>query len=221
MKHGTGTRAAAKFGAVAGLALMVTAAGMPTTWALDEPTPPTTQVLARAQSGGSGSTVVFQCGRNVCRIDPDVSGSQRVVATEAVAAGITRDGRTAGLLNRSNNVIREVALKPGGYTRQMVDIGGGSADRPVAVNISDSGTYAAWTWYFGVDLGHYVTTVKPGSSWTFPVSSMYQLNSGWSGDTLINTRRSKLNYDGTGYASRICLGPDNGTSCPNLFASDG
>lgn len=158
----------------------------------------------------AGSVVVYQCGSSVCAIDPDLPGSRRVIRTNATPAGVTADGRTAGVVDRGSNVIREIALAPGGRTRVMSEPG--AADPPQFAAISDSGALSAWVWFYAT-LGWYARVAPAGAPSTAQASSTMQLSIGWKGDQLLSTHR------GTGsYGSRICVEAPGGAGCDTQLA---
>lgn len=165
---------------------------------------------APARAVLAGSVVVYQCGTAVCAIDPDLPGSRRVIRANATPAGVTADGRTAGVVDRGGNVIREIALAPGGRTRVMSEPG--AADPPQFAAISDSGALSAWVWYYAT-LGWYARVAPAGSASTGQASSTMQLSIGWKGDQLLTTHRGTGNY-----GSRICVEAPGGPGCDTQLA---
>ncbi|HXH78646.1 hypothetical protein [Nocardioides sp.] len=166
----------------------------------------------RADAALIGSVVVYQCGASVCAMDPDVAGSNRVIAENASPAGVTRDGKTAGVVDHTTQTIREVALAPGGFSRTMATPG--AADPPLLASISDTGAYAGWVWYYP-DIGWYAQVAPAGGTWSAQTSSTSQLSIGWHGDRLMTSRRGSAGYD-----SRICLEVAGGDVCDELLTSE-
>ncbi|MBU2693985.1 hypothetical protein [Pimelobacter sp. 30-1] len=179
-------------------ALALPTGGLPTA------TPPASAAVL------AGSVVVYQCGTSVCAIDPDVPGSRRVVRANAKPAGVTTDGRTAGVVDRSTQTVSEIALAPGGLTRTMATPG--AADPPDFAAISGSGGATAWVWYYA-SLGWYARVAPAGAPSTAQASSTMQLSIGWKGDQLMSTHRGT-----TSYGSRICLEVAGGPGCDTQLA---
>ncbi len=163
-----------------------------------------------AQAAPTGSVVVYACGTSVCAIDPDVAGTERVIATNAIPAGVTRDGATAGIVDRSTNQVRTVALRAGGVTRVQANPG----DLPEFATISDSGNKTGWVWYYA-GTGWYAQVAPVGAPWSAQASSTSQVSIGWRGDDLLTTRRGA-----TGFDSRICIEVAGGPVCDQQLASE-
>lgn len=169
---------------------------------------------APAQAALSGSTVVYQCGAQVCAIDPDVAGSNRVIAT-GKPAGVTRDGKTAGFVDSASN-IREIPLAAGGQDRLMAAAG----ENPDFASISGDGGFSSWIWYYGGDFGWSMKVAPPGATngnqWGTVASSTMQMSVGWThDDQVLATRRGTSTYD-----SRICIEQIGGPVCDVLLASE-
>ncbi len=171
-------------------------------------------VGAIAADAATASTVVYQCGAQVCAIDPDVPGSNRVIAT-GKPAGVTRDGLTAGYVDTAAN-IREIPLKAGGETRLMAAAG----ESPDFASISGDGGFSSWIWYYGGAFGWSMKVAPPGATngnqWQTVASSTMQMSVGWTNDDqVLATRRGADTYD-----SRICIEQIGGPVCDVLLASE-
>lgn len=154
-----------------------------------------TVVATPARATPDGSVVVYQCGTAVCTVDPDVPGSERTLAVNAVPAGVTRDGKTAGVMDRAGWSVRSIALAPGGVSRRMAE----PSDPRDFPTLSDSGASVAWTWYYA-GTGWYAFRETPPAARVSVSSSTLQLSIGWKGEQVMTARRGA-----TGYDSRICL----------------
>jgi len=174
------------------------------------PAPAAQAASAASAAVLAGSVVVYQCGTSVCAVDPDLPGSNRVVRTNAKPAGVTTDGRTAGVVDRSTQTVSEIALAPGGLTRTMATPG--AADPPEFAAISGSGGATAWVWYYASQ-GWYAQVAPAGGHWSAQASSTMQLSIGWKGDQLMSTHRGTASY-----GSRICLEAPGGPGCDTQLA---
>lgn len=159
----------------------------------------------------AATTIVYQCGANVCAVDPDhAATTQRTIKQNATAAGITADGTMAAYMTPGQN--------PGGI--YLVSLANGTEhvltygeiyDVP---RISPSGTKASWTWYFA-GYGWY-TYYFPDQNGHFTsiASSTYQTAQGWLGENLIVARR--------GTPATICIETlaGSGTVCDTQVATD-
>jgi len=167
--------------------------------------------LFAAAAPAIASTIVYQCGNDVCAIDPDhPATTQRTVKTNATAAGITADGSKAGVMLDNPWGIFLVSLSDGTTTPLFV---GEVYDLP---RISPSGTKASWTWYFA-GYGWYTYVGPVGGSGYPPAiaSSTYQTLNGWLGEQPIISRRG-----GSSYLASICIEVSGGPACDIEVATD-
>ncbi|MEV4420296.1 hypothetical protein AB0L40_10020 [Patulibacter sp. NPDC049589] len=173
----------------------------------------TLAVLGAAAPAGA-STIEYQCGPNVCAVDPDVAGSAHQLVAGATATGITRDGATVAwtLPNPHGVVLSPVG---GGATTPLFT--GPVYEYP---RLSPDGTHVLWE--FPDTNGWYTYEAPDASATTTSTvgSSISQTTHGWLNGQPLVVFRGFVN-ESTNTLSRICApAPPASPNCATVLAAD-
>jgi hypothetical protein len=158
------------------------------------------------------STIEYQCGPNVCAVDPDVDGSAHQLVAGATATGITRDGATvAWTLPNPQGIV--TAPVGGGATTPLFT--GAVYDYP---RLSPDGTHALWESLLPNGWYTYDAPNPDGGYARSIASATNQTTHGWMNDQPLVVFRGHAS-DQT--LSKICApAPPAAPNCTTVLATD-
>ncbi|WP_026911130.1 TolB family protein [Patulibacter minatonensis] len=170
-------------------------------------------VALGATAPALASTIEYQCGPDVCAVDPDVAGSNHQLVAGATATGITRDGATVAwtLPNPQGIVLSPVG---GGATTPLFTGPVYSFPR-----LAPDGAHVLWEVFIATQ-GWY-TYQGPGttgvSSTSVVASAVPQTTHGWMNAQPIVAFRG---FESNSSLSTICAPVADAPNCATVLASD-